>query len=200
MKNKALAVVAIAVSLLSGVSASAQSQFRKGDFAMNIDYSLGTFSQSDLSSWSDNITQHGIGFTAEYGILGDIINSKGAISVGGTLGMGFGSGDKWSYNGYSGDVDAFRFRIATRGTLHYAFIPQLDTYAGLNFLFVDVNKVDVDYKDEDGKHSKSETKTTFIEPRLFAGCRYMFSDFFGVNAEVSWDRFEFFAIGVSFKF
>ena len=200
MKKFFVAALFAVASLFAGIDSNAQSQFNKGDFALNLDYSLGQFQDRDFgwSSSSLSYTQHGVGILGEYGIM-NVINSKGTISVGGQIGFGFG-GDGGDNDGYN-DFDLFRFRIATRGTLHYAFIPQIDTYAGLNFLFVDVNHWSSEYKDANGKKVKnSDSNVKFIEPRLVAGARYMFSSAFGVNMEFSWDRFAFLAAGLSFKF
>lgn len=191
--------MAVAAMIGFATSATAQSQFNKGDFALNLNYGIGAFTSSDWGGL-ENVTQHSVGVMGEYGIM-NVINSKGTVSIGGQLGMGFGSKD---------NVDFRRVRIATRGTLHYSFIPQIDTYAGCTFAFVDINKakwgsVAYEYSEYgttmkiEGK-SDSETKVKFIEPRLFAGARYMFSDAFGVNLETSWDRFAFISFGFTFKF
>lgn len=196
MKKNILAMLVASVATLFAVSAEAQSQFHKGDFALNLNYGIGAFTSNDWSGL-DNVAQHSVGVMGEYGIM-NVINERGTISVGGQLGMGFGSKD---------NVDFRRVRIATRGTLHYSFIPQIDTYAGCTFAFVDINKAkwegSASYS-ENGVtikiDSDSETEVKFIEPRLFAGARYMFSDAFGVNLETSWDRFAFVSLGFSFKF
>ncbi len=194
MKKLILSLVA---ALALSFSANAQSKFNKGDFALNVNYGLGSFRSGDFGwSGSETITQHSIGVMGEYGIM-NVINERGTISVGGQLGAGFGS----KY-----DADFRRIRIATRGTLHYSFIPQIDTYGGVTFCFVDINMQfwdGYDYDEATGKKIKQEYKETdakFIEPRLFAGARYMFNENIGVNFETSWDRFAFVAFGFTFKF
>ena len=199
MKKLILSLVA---ALALSFSANAQSKFNKGDFALNVNYGLGAFTDNDwdASGSSNSVTQHSIGVMGEYGIM-NVINERGTISVGGQFGMGFGS---------EGDVDLRRIRIATRGTLHYSFIPQIDTYGGVTFCFVDINKYKLDgYTETKQVYGQtftvnvdgfSETKTKFIEPRLFAGARYMFNEKFGVNFETSWDRFAFMSFGFTFKF
>ena len=202
MKKLILSVVAVlSLSVMMSVNANAQSKFNKGDFALNVNYGLGAFSDND---WNGNgggsVTQHSIGVMGEYGIM-NVINERGTISVGGQFGMGFGS---------ENEVDFRRIRIATRGTLHYSFIPQIDTYGGVTFCFVDINKYKWDGYTETKQYygqtvtvdveGYSETKNKFIEPRLFAGARYMFNENIGVNLETSWDRFAFVAFGFTFKF
>jgi len=200
MKKLILSVVAVlSLSVMMSVNANAQSKFNKGDFALNVNYGLGAFSDND---WNGNgggsVTQHSIGVMGEYGIM-NVINERGTISVGGQFGMGFGSKDF-----YGTDCDFRRIRIATRGTLHYSFIPQIDTYGGVTFCFVDINKYEWEYSEYESGAARtvegSESKTKFIEPRLFAGARYMFNENIGVNLETSWDRFAFVAFGFTFKF
>lgn len=199
----------LAASLLTGIVllttesyATAQSnKFNKGDLIVNLDYGLGSFTNNDFG-WdgSGSRFQNSIGLTADYGILGDIINSKGVITAGLQIGFGFGSETLSFYDEELSmlkyDQDYRRIRIATRGALHYQFIPQLDTYAGFYLAFVNINKWK---SDGYGTGSWDDSKTRFIYPALFAGIRYMLTDNFGLNSEISWDDFAYFALGVSFK-
>lgn len=170
-------ITATIATLLSLSPALAQSEFNKGDLAFNLDYALG----SDDNNGS---ATNGFSLLAEYGFM-NVINEKGTISVGLLLGAGFNN-----------NADLYKFhrvRIGTRGTLHYSFIPQLDTYGGLNFLFVDIEKTTL----SDGTKISD---TNVVVPALVAGCRYMFTSAFGVNIETSWDRFQHLNLGLTFKF
>ena len=193
MKKNILTLLAVvAAAFVSVTTVNAQSQFHKGDFALNLDYGLGYFSDYDFDgNNTDNSTaQHSVGLVGEYGIL-NVIDSKGTVSVGAQFGVGFGS---------EGDFDLRRVRIATRGTLHYSFIPQLDTYAGLTFGIVDINKWKYEYEDDNRKIKVDDTNARFVIPAIFTGVRYMVSNSFGFNSEFSWDRFATISLGVSFKF
>lgn len=204
MKAKTLAASLLTgiVLLTTGSYATAQSnKFNKGDLIVNLDYGLGSFTNNDFG-WDDSGSrfQNSIGLTADYGILGNIINSKGVITAGLQLGFGFGS--ETLYNGeylVNYDQDYRRFRIATRGALHYQFIPQLDTYAGFYLAFVNINKWKGEINAAEVSFDWDDSKTRFIYPALFAGIRYMLTDNFGLNSEISWDDFAYFALGVSFK-
>ncbi len=184
------------------VEGDAQSQFRKGDFGVNLDFALGS-----EDKYTNGATC-GFSVMGEYGFM-NVINEKGTISAGLLLGAGFNSDDFYDFS---------RVRIGTRGALHYSFIPELDTYAGLNFLFVDIEKVkvsnggggnpgfgpgDVGYGNNFNKAAssgKTEYKDTkFVAPALVAGCRYMFNSALGANVEVSWDSFAHFAVGLTVK-
>ena len=187
MKKLFSIVFMVAAMLLGKADALAQSQFRKGDVAINLDYCLGSVSDYDGAT-------NGFCVMGEYGFM-NVINEKGTISAGLILGAGFHNDTyKYNYGDYHEEwnVKFSRIRIGTRGALHYSFIPQLDTYGGINFLFVDIEtaKVGGD-KDTGGK---------FVCPSIVAGCRYMFSPAFGVNFETTWDRFQHIALGFTFKF
>lgn len=202
MKKNIFAVLSLLVAMVCTVSAQNNAKFNKGDLAFNLNYGIGAFTSG---GFNDNILQHSFGVSGEYGIMDGMINGKGSIGVGGQLGFGFGSKDF-----YGVDVKATRIRIATRGVFHYQFTPAFDTYGGISFCFVDIDK----YKIEDASYSFSEDdysfevksedleekETNFIEPRAFVGARYMLSDSFGLNLETSWDRFAFISFGATFKF
>ena len=187
------AALMVMTMILGSQNTQAQSQFRKGDFAINLDYCLG----SDDNN-GGNAT-NGFSLLGEHGFM-NVINEKGTISVGLLLGAGFNNDDAVYYDdeySYSQEYKFSRIRIGTRGTLHYSFIPQLDTYGGLNFLFVDIEKVKIE---ERNGSSFKDTDCKFVAPSLVAGVRYMFCPAFGVNFETSWDRFQHISVGMTFKF
>lgn len=186
--NSKLFLIAVAFLLSTFSISNAQNNaFGKGDFGLNLNYGIGAFTDGSFGGddLSGSIFQNSLGASIEYGIMEGIIKGKGTIAVGGQFGYGFNTDN---------NVDYTRIRIATRGVFHYQFVPQLDTYAGVTCGIVDINKIKVDYISESYSH------TRFVYPCLFAGARYMFSNNFGINSEVSWDEFAFCSFGVSFKF
>ena len=200
--KKTIFSVATALVALFAVSTSADAQnyaqFKKGDLAFNLDYGMGAFTSYDGIDFDDNIFQHSIGLSGEYGIMDGMINGKGSIGVGGQFGLGFGR-EKYEGLGYEDKTIATRIRIATRGVFHYQFTPAFDTYGGLTFCFVDIDNYTFKSKYEGVETKSDHTDTNFIEPRLFVGARYMVSNSFGFNLETTWDRFAYVAIGVTFK-
>ena len=197
MKKLFSAIAVLAMMLVSGNSYAQNNyaKFNKGDLAFNLNYGIGGFTSYDGVDFDDNILQHSIGLSGEYGIIDGMINGKASIGVGDQLGLGFGR-ETWG----DSKTIATRIRIATRGVFHYQFIPQLDTYAGLTFCFVDIDNYTFKNKENgDWEKTGDGTDTNFIEPRLFAGCRYMISRKFGFNAEFSWDRFAYVGLGVTVK-
>lgn len=192
MKLKSFFATLVAVLVAS--VASAQNEFGKGDLGLNINYGIGEFN-CDVDDYDDNVFLNSLGASLEYGILDGIIKGKGTVAVGAQVGVGFGSESQ----GF-GDLNCSRIRIATRGVFHYQFVPQLDTYAGITFGIVDINKYKYKYEDGGFKIESDVTDSDFIFPVAFVGARYMFSDAFGINMELSWDSYAYMAIGVSFKF
>ncbi len=67
-----------------------------------------------------------LGIAADYGVASGFINGKGAVSVGGELGL------------YLSD-EYTHLSLAARGNLHYEFVQNLDTYLGLNLGLVGRN-------------------------------------------------------------
>ena len=175
------------MTLFATTFVSAQNEFGKGDMALNINYGMGDF---DVDG---NVFQHSLGASLEYGILDGIIKGKGTVAVGGQVGFGFGSETEQGV-----DINYTRFRIATRGVFHYQFIPQLDTYAGITLGIVDIDKAKVDFKGNEIEKLEGK-ETRFVGPAPFVGARYMFSDSFGLNVELSWDSFAMVGLGVTFK-
>lgn len=185
MKKTLIAMVAALTAMFCGQNSFAQSAFNKGDLAFNLDFNLGSDGYSN-----GNGATAGFSLLGEYGFM-NVINEKGTISAGLLLGAGFNGGDYYDFS---------RVRIGTRGTLHYSFIPQLDTYAGLNFCFVDIEKTKYSEKAADGWAKTEHKETNFVAPALVAGCRYMFTSALGANFECSWDHFQHIAVGLTFKF
>lgn len=206
MKKYILSIAALfiaAFALTTEVNAQNNAKFNKGDLAFNLDYGMGSFNSFDGHKFDDNIFQHSIGLSGEYGIIDGMINGKASIGVGAQIGLGFGR-DKYEYkdNGIE-MVDktiATRIRIATRGVFHYQFTPAFDTYGGLTFCFVDIDNFTWKYSVGGVETKADDTDVNFIEPRLFVGARYMVSSAFGFNLETTWDRFAYVALGVTFKF
>ncbi len=189
MKKVLATAFAIVATFAVAEMASATSNintFKKGDLGLNVNFHLGTLNDEGMA---------GISAVGEYGILNNIINEKGSIGVGAQIGCGWSSEKLYSSDLGNYKIKNSVFRIATRGVLHYQFIPQLDTYAGLSFGIMDFKK----YKTKGAGIHAEETDNSFIFAP-FAGVRYMLSSNFGFTSEVAFDEFTWFSIGVAFKF
>ena len=110
MKKLLLLVVAF---LFLGLGAQAQSTMSKGQL---------------IGSAKIGFSDYGLplGIAADYGVASGFINGKGAVSVGGELGL------------YLSDTYT-HLSLAARGNFHYEFVQNLDTYLGLNLGLVGRN-------------------------------------------------------------
>lgn len=213
MKLNRIVVALVAAFSFVSTSFAQNSEFRKGDVLVNVLYSLGSFDGYKMNAhptlsvghedihlnWDEkNFLQHGIGFTAEWGILDNMIHGKGAIGIGIEGGMGFGRDEQ-------NDIfkqTAKRIHFATRGTMHYSFVPAIDTYAGFRLGICDWTDYNQSIKDSSGEWVKvfdGKFDGDFIY-NFVCGARYMPVDNFGFNLELSSGRYSFVSLGVSFKF
>lgn len=104
MKKKFLFLVAVFCFL--GLGVQAQSTMSKGQLVGSLKVG---FSDYGLP----------LGISADYGVVSGFINGKGAVSVGGEVGV------------YISDTYT-HLSLAARGNFHYEFVNNLDTYLGLN--------------------------------------------------------------------
>ncbi len=195
MKKTLLTLALILLGIGNAHIATASiNTFRQGDLGINAGLHLGSLEGNLMT---------GLALSAEYGIIGDMINGKGSIGVGAELGAGHSHAsnkytessvewkEKWNNN---------IVRIATRGVFHYQFIPQLDTYAGMTFGLCDIVTNHYKLIAADDVQEKSKGTHADFCYGLFAGVRYMFTKNLGLNSELRWDGFSIFSIGLAFKF
>ena len=175
----------IAAIMLCGIAttSNAQNEFYVGTFGLNFGFGCGTINHSE-NHWN-NIFIPSFNFACDYSFLPNVINSNGSVSGGGYVSFGKGSrtdqGIKYS------DVC---WRVGTRGALHYTWVRNLDTYAGLAFgVKHQTYKVDVA-----GVDDSSETD---FDSYGFGGARYKLSDSFSVFSEVATTHFAWFQLGIS---
>lgn len=181
-----MALIASTMTLVTFThDAAAQSRFRRGELAVNVDYALGHWN-SETGWQTEKNKTHGVGMMVEYGLL-SVLESKVIIAVGMQLGYSKGGDD---FDGIFKEYKFTRVRIGSRCTAHCSFTPMLDTYAGLSFLFVDMERHEWDTEIK---------KTRVVPPGVLIGCRYMFNEHFGANVELGADRFQTVGVGVTFK-
>lgn len=179
-------LTATIVFAISGISnASAQGcAFSNGTVGINLGLGLGT---SHYWHHNSNFFVPTFNAAVDYAFLGNIINSHGSISGGGYFGIGQGS-EKY-YNGHSDDkYKNGRWRLGTRGALHYTWVSNLDTYAG----------VGLGVRHESGKWNSNSpnVKTSDFDCYGFGGARYDFGGI-AVYSELETCRFATFQIGLS---
>lgn len=165
----------------------AQNAFEEGSIGINADFGMGheTWGTKFLPSFN---------LSGDYAIK-NVIHDNGSISAG--VMFGFGS-----------TKEEFSLRAGVRGALHYTFVDNLDTYAGIGMgIKYSKGKESDDYNNNNSWWNSSTSLTSIHDPEthfvyvpLIAGARYMFTDIFGANAEVEISKFTYFKFGVSLLF
>lgn len=106
-------------------SAKAQNVFEKNGVVLSAGVGIGT--AVDVG----RTVVPPLSFQGEYGILDHLFDDRSALGVGGYI--GFAGGRKtyasYGYNQFSQRINAVM--IGARGTFHYQFVKNLDTYAGI---------------------------------------------------------------------
>ncbi len=181
----------MAMILLTGMAAFTQS-FEKGSQAINLGIGVGNtaYFGSYYSGFLPSVSG-----SYEYGIWEIPMGSEltGVISLGGYMGASFSKyGDYGSNHDYYLTSD---FIIAARGNYHFIFHDKLDTYAGIWF------GVDIASSKWKGSGADPDVNYTSTGPAggAYVGARWLFSDKFGVYAELGY-LISVLNFGVTFKF
>ncbi|MBN2174428.1 MAG: hypothetical protein JW731_09860 [Bacteroidales bacterium] len=186
--KKNIAVAFIAVMLSSLIYAQA---FKKETFAANLGLGFGWYSYGYNVSSFPAIT-----LSAEKGVWD--IEDVGVISLGGTVGWKSAKYD-WSYSNYNYEWSWSDFIVAARGTLHPRLIEneKVDLYAGLalGLRFETYKYYSPNFNAEPTQYTDNNTNPLI---GVYAGCRYFFSDNFGVFGELGYGL-GYLTIGASFK-
>ena len=181
----------LAMVLVTGLAAFTQS-FEKGSQAVNVGIGFGNtaYFGSYYSGFLPSVSG-----SYEYGIWEIPMGSQltGVISVGGYMGL---SMSKYGYSTWSTD-DYYRttnFIIAARGNYHFIFHDKLDTYAGIMF--------GVNIESSKWKGSTTDPGIDYASTGpaagAYVGARWLFSDKFGVYAELGY-LISVLNVGVTFK-
>lgn len=191
--RKLFVVLCAALAIVLGGSAksNAQCAFPDGTVGINLGLGLGhsTWNHPGYNHYWDDVFVPSFNFALDYGFLPNIINSNGCISGGGYFSFGHGS---QKFNGDNKDL-CTQWRIGTRGALHYTWVRNLDTYAGVALgAKGESNK----WKHADG-HKEGPWKSTDFDIYGFGGVRYIMGNF-AVYSELATTNFAWFQVGISF--
>ena len=191
---KKLLLTLVAVCTL-GLGAQAQEVFHKGDIVGNLQVGIGSY------------TGHGIGdigfpptsISVDVGAFDNLINGEnGSIGLGGYYGFGtFRNVWKEDYIKYKNRT--VRMCIGFRGTFHYQFVENLDTYLGVMFGLYTYNDKHIARAENNAVITDNRSASAGFAHSEFAGVRYYFSDSFGVGAEAGYG-FTYLSAGITFKF
>jgi len=183
---KKIILLAAAVIMSVG-AASAQDVFQKGDLVFNAGVGIGN-SLHTGSGYKSLLPP--LSLSGEYGIFDNLIRGKnGSIGVGGYLGY---AGSK--YEGANWNSKYRNFIVAARGTFHYQFVRNLDTYAGVALGYNIESRKDTGSA-IDGKLKDSGSA---FYPSFFLGARYWFTPGVGVYTEIGYG-ISYLNLGVAFR-
>ena len=118
-----------------------------------------------------------------------LFDEKSSLGIGGTLGY---MSNKWEYQGHGWKYTYFL--IGTRGSLHYAFVDKLDTYAGMMLGYRIVSDKEI------GIPVGSPYNYNGLTSDWYIGGRYYFTNTFAVFLELGYSWFSNGIIGISIKF
>lgn len=191
MKKFLLTIVAALMMIGAAINSNAQNEFYPYSIGLNFGLGCGTVNHSD--NHFNNIFIPSFEFAGDLSFLPNVINSNGSVSGGIYFGIGAGSRKEYSSQ-YKQDVkytDNY-WRFGTRGALHYSWVRNLDTYAGIALGF----KHQSFKKDIKGDISTPSNDFDF-DSYGFGGARYKFNNSVAVFSEVATTHFAWWQIGVS---
>lgn len=194
MKIKSILISTIAILGLSVFSANAQNQdtFVKNDKIVSV--GVGLFGHS-----LGKLTIPPITAAFEYGVVDNLFkNGNGSIGIGAKGGY-----YQVGYKNETGSVTSHSGLVGGIATLHYQFIPRLDTYAGL-FLGAYLGGASTKIKEnnlgaEVTVPGKNSTVNATFGWGLHLGARYYITNQFAINGELGYG-YSILNLGVTFKF
>ncbi|MBR4324888.1 MAG: hypothetical protein IKP73_05120 [Bacteroidales bacterium] len=190
MKTFLLTIFAALVMICgTSVETNAQNEFFPYSIGLNFGVGCGTVNR-ESNHWN-NIFLPSVEFAGDLSFLPNVINRNGSVS-GGIYG-GIGAGSRTGYDSrLRKDVkyNASYWRGGTRGALHYSWVRNLDTYAGIAF-GVKHRKIKADTKEY------SDDISTDFDSYGFAGARYKFNHSVAAFSEVASSHYAWWQIGVS---
>ena len=180
--------LAVVICLFAVVNTSAQeSSFNQNDNVVSLGVGFGGNLYSG-TLYSGKGYSHLPAFTLSYErcIIGNLFNEQSSLGVGGLVGYTSSKvKDYWT----STDI-----MVGARAAFHYAFVDNLDTYAGVMAGYnINTWKWHGSSITTHGSGSSSFIYTTFV------GARYYLADSFAVFAEVGYG-YSILNAGISFKF
>lgn len=169
------------LALFLTLSLNAQNTFNKGDNVLNLGLGLGSTLYTG-AYYSSSIPP--ISASYEVGIKDELFDENSSLGVGGYLGY---SSSNYRFSGNSSGFS--NFILGARGSVHYQFIDQLDTYAGLMLGYRIVSW----QNDGFGSAASSGFASAF-----YLGGRYYFSETFAGMLELGYG-IAYLNIGVALK-
>ena len=183
--KKILLLITVICLMIAGSTSAQESSFNQNDNVVSLGIGLGgTFYHGWYSGYSGISRLPTFTLAYERCIIGELFNEQSAIGIGGIGGF--------NYSSYSNTWTSTNILVGLRPTFHYAFIDNLDTYAG-GMLGYNIHSTK--WKDGTTTHIGSSG----FAYGVFAGARYYFAGSLAVYAEFGYG-YTFLNAGISLKF
>lgn len=182
MRKNLLALLAVVFFTFSAYS---QNTFNKGDKVINLGIGLGSTLYSG-GFYRTSVPPVSASF--EVGVKDELFDENSSLGIGGYVGY---SSSK--YTGWGGNSGFSNFILGGRGSLHYQFIDNFDTYAGLMLGFRVVS-----WKSSSGGFDYGSAAGSGLASSFYIGGRYYFSDNLAGMLELGYG-ISYLNIGVALK-
>lgn len=177
-------ILPLFLAFLFAIAAEAQNTtFSEGDKVLNVGLGIGSTLYTG-SAYGSSVPP--LSASLEFNVVDEVFDEFSSIGVGGYLGYA-----GYNYNFGGSDYGFNNIILGARGALHYQFIDQLDTYAGLMLGYRTVS-----WKSND--QFGSAASGGFISS-FYVGGRYYFNDNIAALLELGYG-IAYLNIGVAFKF
>lgn len=130
-----------------------------------------------------------LSISLEFNVADELFDENSSVGVGGYLGFA-----GYNYTGLNSDASFSNFLLGARGALHYQFIEQLDTYAGLMLGYRIVN-----WNTNVGGFDFGTAAASGFISAFYIGGRYYFNENIAAMLELGYG-IAYINLGVAFKF
>ncbi len=183
MKRNLLAVLFV---VMFSASSFAQ-EFEEGDKVLNLGIGFGsTFYSGSL--YTSSLPPLSASF--EYGLKDGVLDD-GSIGIGGYVGF-----SRYKYEYLDWGYNYTNFIVGARGTFHYPFLDNLDTYAGVMLGFRVVSAKEFGNQVFGWSYNASSGG---LVGSFYAGGRYYFNDNLGAMLELGYG-ISYINLGIALKF
>ena len=178
--KKLIFLICFITGIFTISSVHAQEVFRTGDGILNASIGVGSPVYSRWGDFSPLLPPLAVSY--ELGIMDNLFDGNASIGVGGYFGI---SSSRYRYSGAT--YTSSSIVVGPRGSFHYYFVEDLDTYAGL-LLGANFISNRSDYGPVGG-----------FAVDAFVGARYYFQPNIAAMAEIGFGAIAFLNVGVALR-
>lgn len=183
--TKKILPVLIAVLLFSFAEAQ-NTTFNEGEKVLNVGIGIGSTIYSG-SAYGSSIPP--LSASLEFNVADEVFDENSSVGVGGYLGYA-----GYDHTGFGSDYNFSNFILGARGALHYQFIEQLDTYAGIMLGYNIVS-----WSSSAGGYDFGSAASSGFISSFYIGGRYYFNENIAAMLELGYG-IAYLNIGLAFKF